>query len=61
MKTMEEQTMTKIGKPKEYKISCTNCSSMFLANAEDFVMTRSVKYGGLTPMIEWPLLRSVHV
>lgn len=50
--------MKKISKMKTYKIKCLECENKFEANADDFVMTRNVKWQTLCPMIKCPYCKS---
>ena len=50
--------MKKMGKMKTYKIKCSECENKFEANADDFVMTRNVRWQTLYPMIKCPYCKS---
>ena len=46
--------MQKVGKLQVLKGKCPNCENKFIATADDFIMTRNIRWGTLCPMIKCP-------
>lgn len=46
--------MTKIGKVKTLKGKCPVCENRFKVTADDFIITKNIKRGSLSPMIHCP-------
>jgi hypothetical protein len=42
--------MQKVGKPKNLKGKCPNCENKFIATADDFIMTKNIRWGTLCPI-----------
>ena len=49
--------MQKVGKPKALKGKCPNCENRFIATADDFIMTQTIR-GIFCPMIKCPYCKT---